>query len=164
MYAKKMKSLSQRNVCTPTFTALLMIIRYGNSLSTYWQLNKDVTWCACTHTHSNIIQPWERISCYTVHFKYIILFFNYTSIKLQKKKRKEWTVVLQLMLTKFNFPILTSSSPSTVVSFICIVTEKTEWDRLENKTKLLSRYNAKHYLFSFYNIMKAAKKDLNPSG
>ena len=68
------------------------------------------------------------------------------------------------MLTKFNFPILTSSSPSTVVSFICIVTEKTEWDRLENKTKLLSRYNAKHYLFSFYNIMKAAKKDLNPSG
>ena len=131
-------------------------------------MNEDVTWCACTHTHSNIIQPWERISCYTVHFKYIILFVNYTSIKLQKKKKKkklkEWTGVLQLMLTKFNFPILTSSSPSIVVSFICIVTEKSEWDQPENKTTLPNHYNTKHYLFSFCNIMKTAKKDLNPSG
>ena len=68
------------------------------------------------------------------------------------------------MLTKFNFPILTSSSPSAVVPFICIVTEKSEWDQQENKTTLPNHYNAKHYLFSFCNIMKTAKKDLNPPG
>ena len=32
------------------------------------------------------------------------------------------------------------------------------------KTKLPNHYNAKHYLFSFCNIMKTAKKDLNPPG
>lgn len=88
-------------------------------------------------------------SHHIVYFKYIILF----SIIPQESWwwggiRKNETVVLRLLLTKFNFPILTSSSPSTVVSFICMVTEKTEWERLENKTKLPSYYNAKHYLLS----------------
>lgn len=64
------------------------------------------------------------------------------------------------MLTKFNFPILTSSSPSIVVSFICIVTEKTEWERLENKIRLFNRYNVKHYLFST-KYWKSGKEDLN---
>jgi hypothetical protein len=45
------------------------------------------------------------------------------------------------ILTKFNFPILTSSSPSIVVSFMCIVTEKTECERLEKKIKLSTHYN-----------------------
>lgn len=34
------------------------------------------------------------------------------------------------ILTKFSFPILTSSSPSIVVSFIWMVIENTEWERL----------------------------------
>lgn len=47
-----------------------------------------------------------------------------------------WLKILSLtvkILTKFSFPILTSSSPSTVVSFIWMVIENTEWERLQKK-------------------------------
>lgn len=34
-------------------------------------------------------------------------------------------------LTRLSFPILTSSSPSRVISFMWMVMEKTEWERLQ---------------------------------
>lgn len=37
-------------------------------------------------------------------------------------------------LTRLSFPIFTSSSPSMVISFMWMVTEKTEWERLHTHT------------------------------
>lgn len=37
---------------------------------------------------------------------------------------------LEGFLTRLSFPIFTSSSPSRVISFMWMVMEKTEWERL----------------------------------
>lgn len=43
----------------------------------------------------------------------------------------------QSFITRLSFPIFTSSSPSRVISFMWIVTEKTEWERLHTKFNML---------------------------
>ena len=46
---------------------------------------------------------------------------------------KCWSCKTRMHLTKFNLPIFNSSSPETEFSLMCIVTENTEWERLQHR-------------------------------
>ena len=63
IYPKEMKSLSWRDSCTSMFTAALFTIaRHISNLSllTDQQIKKMWDTYICTHTHTNITQPWKK--------------------------------------------------------------------------------------------------------
>ena len=63
IHPKEMKSLSWRDRCTSMFTAALFTIARHRSnlfLLTDQQIKKTWDTYICTHTHTNITQPWEK--------------------------------------------------------------------------------------------------------
>ena len=62
IYPKEIKTVSQRDICTPMFIAPLLTIAKIQKVSINGWMDKEDT-----HTHRNI-QPWERRqSCYLGH-------------------------------------------------------------------------------------------------